>query len=240
MMLAGKVILVVGGAAGIGRATAELCAARGAAVVIADLDAAAGAQAAAAAGATFVPVNVTDAASVQALMAAIAAQHGRLDALIQAAGILKGAYTPVDEFPLETWRAVMEVNVTGSFLCAKHATPLLKQSGGGVIVLISSGAAVGGSSSVAYGASKGGVNGLGITLAQKLAPEGIRVNVVMPGNIDTGMKRSVIVAEAEKSGKPLEDAIAASRLGAPEGVAKILAWLVSDDADYVRGMVSTR
>jgi NAD(P)-dependent dehydrogenase (short-subunit alcohol dehydrogenase family) len=239
-MLTGKVILVVGGAAGIGRATAELCAARGAAVIVADRDAIAGAAVAAVVGGLFVPVDVTDAASVQALMAAIAAKHGRLDALIQAAGILKGAYTPVDEFPLETWRAVLEVNVTGSFLCAKHATPLLKKAGGGVIVLISSGAAVGGSSSVAYGASKGGVNGLGITLAQKLAPEGIRVNVVMPGNIDTGMKRSVIAAEAEKSGKPLEDAVAASRLGAPEGVAKILAWLVSDDADYVRGMISTR
>lgn len=239
-MLTGKVILVVGGAAGIGRATAELCAARGAAVIVADRDAIAGAAVAAVVGGLFVPVDVTDAASVQALMAAIAAKYGRLDALIQAAGILKGAYTPVDEFPLEIWQAVMDVNVTGSFLCAKHATPLLKQAGGGVIVLISSGAAVGGSSSVAYGASKGGVNGLGITLAQKLAPEGIRVNVVMPGNIDTGMKRSVIVAEAEKSGKPLADALAASRLGTPEGVAKILAWLVSDDADYVRGMISTR
>jgi 3-oxoacyl-[acyl-carrier protein] reductase len=109
-----------------------------------------------------------------------------------------------------------------------------------VIILVSSGAAVGGSSSVAYGASKGGVNSLGITLAAKLAPENIRVNVVMPGNIDTGMKRSVIAAEAEKSGKSLEDAVAASKLGVPEGVAQVLAWLVSDDADYVRGMITTR
>lgn len=239
-MLTGKVILVVGGAAGIGRATAELCAARGATVVVADIDAQAGASAAAACGAWFVHVNVTDADSVQALMAAIAARHGRLDALIQAAGVLQGAYTPVEEFPLETWRAVMDVNVTGSFLCAKHATPLLKAAGGGVIVLISSVAAVNGSSSVAYGASKGGVNGLGITLARKLAPEGIRVNIVMPGNIDTELKRSVIAVEAAQSGRPLADAVAASALGAPEGVAKVLAWLVSDDADYVRGMISTR
>lgn len=239
-MLTGKVILVVGGAAGIGRATAELCAARGAAVVIADLDAQAGASVAAALGALFVPVNVTDDVSVQALMAAIAARYGRLNALIQAAGILQGAYTPVEEFPLETWRAVMDVNVTGSFLCAKHATPLLKAAGGGVIVLISSGAAVNGSSSVAYGASKGGVNGLGITLARKLAPQGIRVNVVMPGNIDTELKRSVIAVEAAQSGRSLADAVATSDLGTPEGVAKVLAWLVSDDADYVRGMISTR
>jgi NAD(P)-dependent dehydrogenase (short-subunit alcohol dehydrogenase family) len=239
-MLTGKVILVVGGAAGIGRAAVELCAARGAAVIVADRDAAAGASVAAAAGGLFVPVDVADAASVQALMSAIAAKHGRLDALIQAAGILQGAYTSVDGFPLETWQAVVDVNLTGSFLCARYATPLLKQAGRGVIVLISSVAAVNGSSSVAYGASKGGVNGLGITLANKLAPEGIRVNVVMPGNIDTDLKRSVIAVEAETSGKSLADAVAASRLGTPAGVAKVLAWLVSDDADYVRGMISTR
>ncbi len=238
-MLKNKVILVVGGATGIGRATAELCAARGAAVVVADIDPA-GQQVAVAVGGLFVPVNVTDPASVQAMFVAIEERHGRLDGLIQTAGVLKGAYTPVDEFPLEVWRSVLEVNVTGSFLCAKHAVSLMKKAGSGVIILVSSGAAVGGSSSVAYGASKGGVNSLGITLANKLAPEGIRVNVVMPGNIDTGMKRSVIAVEAEKSGKSLEDVVAASRLGAPEGVAKVLAWLASDDADYVRGMISTR
>jgi NAD(P)-dependent dehydrogenase (short-subunit alcohol dehydrogenase family) len=239
-MLGNKVILVVGGASGIGRATAALCAARGATVVVADLDAAAGSQVAAALGGSFVAVDVTDPTSVQAMVATIGRQHGRLNALIQAAGVLKGAYMPVDEFPLEAWRTVMEVNVTGSFLCAKHAVPLLKKAGSGVIVLVSSGAAVGGSSSVAYGASKGGVNSLGITLANKLAPEGIRVNVVMPGNIDTAMKRSVIALEAEQCGRTLEDAVVAARLGAPEGVAKVLAWLVSDEADYVRGMITTR
>jgi NAD(P)-dependent dehydrogenase (short-subunit alcohol dehydrogenase family) len=239
-VLKGKVILVVGGAAGIGRATAEMCAARGAAVVVADIDAAAGQPVATAIGGLFTPVNVTEPASVLAMFAAVEARHGRLDGLIQTAGVLKGAYTPVEEFPLETWRTVMEVNVTGSFLCAKHAVPLLKRAGRGVIILVSSAAAVAGSSSVAYGASKGGVNSLGITLANKLAPENIRVNVVMPGNIDTGMKRSVIAAEAEKSGQALEDAVAASKLGAPAGVAQVLAWLVSDDADYVRGMISTR
>ena len=168
------------------------------------------------------------------------ARFGRLDALIQSAGVLKGAYVPVDEFPFETWRTVLDVNLTGSYLCARHAVPLLRQAEHGVIVLVSSGAAVGGSSSVAYGASKGGVNGLGITLANKLAPENIRVNVVMPGNIDTAMKRSVIATDAEQRKAPLESAVAAANLGLPDGVAKVLAWLVSDDADYVRGMISTR
>ncbi len=239
-MLSGKVILVVGGAAGIGRATAEACAARGATLVVADIDARAGAQVAAGVGGLFLPVNVTDAASVQTLMAAIAERYGRLNVLIQAAGILKGAYVAVEDFPLDAWQSVLDVNLTGSFLCARYALPLLKKTGGGVILLISSVAAVNGSSSVAYGASKGGVNGLGLTLARRLAAEGIRVNVVMPGNIDTALKRSVVAAEAEKAGLTLEEAVAASDLGAPEGVARVLAWLASDDADYVRGTISTR
>ena len=81
---------------------------------------------------------------------------------------------------------------------------------------------------------------MGITLANKLAPDNIRVNVVMPGNIDTAMKRSVIATDAEQRKASLESAVAASNLGLPDGVAKVLAWLVSDDADYVRGMISTR
>ena len=238
--LSGKIILVVGGGAGIGKATAELCAARGAMVVVADIDEAAARQVAAEVQGVAVQVDVTAEASVMALFAQIAMRFDRLDALIQSAGVLKGAYVPVDEFPFETWRTVLDVNLTGSYLCAKHAVPLLRQAEHGVIVLVSSGAAVDGSSSLAYGASKGGVNGLGITLANKLASDNIRVNVVMPGNIDTAMKRSVIATDAEQRKAPLESAVAAANLGLPDGVAKVLAWLVSDDADYVRGMISTR
>jgi len=106
-----------------------------------------------------------------------------------------------------------------------------------VIVLLSSGAAVQGSSSYAYGASKGGVSSLGITLANKLASEGIRVNTVLPGNIDTAMKRSVIEAEAQRIGPHEQSKL---ELGEPIGVARLLAFLVSDDADYVRGDIRTR
>jgi NAD(P)-dependent dehydrogenase (short-subunit alcohol dehydrogenase family) len=98
------------------------------------------------------------------------------------------------------------------------------------------------SSSLAYGASKGGVNGLGMTLAARLAPRGIRVNVVCPGNIVTGMKLSVVAAEAERAGKSVEEALARAReeMGSPEGVARVLAFLVSDEADYVRGAIFTQ
>ncbi len=240
MDLTGKVILVVGAAAGIGQATAALCAKRGARVILADLNEMAGQQAAATIAAPFIPVDVTDEQSVQRLFAQIDQRFGHLDVLIQAAGVLKGAFVPIEEFTLETWRTVMDVNVTGSFLCAKNATPLLKKAGRGVILLVSSGAAQGGSSSYAYGSSKGGVTSLGVTLAGKLAPDHIRVNVVHPGNIRTAMKLSVIEADARMRGESAQKLTAESNLGEPEGVAKILAWLASDDADYVRGFVFTR
>jgi len=238
--LTGKIILVVGGAAGIGRAAAQLCAERGAQVIIADFNSS-GAEAAAI-GADFLPVNVTDEASVQGLFASIDKTYGRLDVLLHTAGILKGAYVPLDEFSLETFRAVLDVNTVGSFLCAKTAAPLLRKAEKGVIVLVSSGAATGGSSSFAYGTSKGGVNSLGIVLANSLAADHIRVNVVAPGNIDTAMKRSVIEADLNRQGKAgeLPQAVLSAGLGNPAGVARILAWLASDDADYVRGLIVTR
>lgn len=242
MDLSGKVVLVVGGAVGIGRATAILCAQRGAQVVVADRDEAGGQTTAQLCDGLFQAVDVTDEHSVQALIERIEQVYGRLDALVHTAGILLGAFVPLEEFSLETFRKVLEVNTTGSFLCARESARLMKKGGKGVIVLLSSGAATGGSSSFAYGTSKGGVNSLGIVLANALANDHIRVNVVAPGNIDTAMKRSVIAADVERRGKPeeFEQAVAGSGLGSPEGMARVLAWLVSDDADYVRGLIVTR
>ncbi len=113
-----------------------------------------------------------------------------------------------------------------------------------VIILISSPAAYGVSSSYAYAMSKGGVSALGTTMAGKLAPEGIRVNVVFPGSVNTFMKRSVIEADATRKGNDPQAALAkeeqAGSLIDPAGVGKVLAFLASDDAEYVRGSVSTR
>lgn len=237
-MLEGKVIVVVGGASGIGRSTAEMCVKRGARVVIADYAAAQGESAAQECGASFVLVNVADESSVQKMAAEVEAKHGRIDALIQTAGILKGPFVDIEKFELDMFREVLDINVIGSFLCAKHFAPLMKRGGGGVIVLISSGAAYQGSSSYAYGTSKGGVSALGITMANKLGPDNIRVNVVAPGNIATPMKLSVVEADIARSGPTASQAQLS--LGTPEGMARILAWLVSDEADYVRGVIHTR
>jgi 3-oxoacyl-[acyl-carrier protein] reductase len=238
--LQGKIILVVGGAMGIGAAAATVCAQRGAQVIIADLDVDTGERTAKQSGAVFIPVDVTDEASVEAMAQKIDAAYGRLDVLIQTAGILLGAYTPIEELPAETFEKVLRVNVTGTFYCLKATTPLLKRSQKGVVLLFSSPAANLPSSSYAYGASKGGVQAFGIAAAQKLGEEGIRVNLVSPGGIDTAMKRSVIAVDAQKRQVDFDKAIASSGLGEPEGVAKVLAWLASDEADYVRGVVSTR
>jgi len=243
MNLQNKTILVVGGAAGIGQATARLCAERGARVIVADFNARDGQATAQTINGAFLQVDVTDEGSVQAMCASIAQSHDKLDGLIQTAGILKGAYVSIEDFDLATFRQVLDVNTVGSFLCAKYATPLLKRGQLPVIILISSPAAYGVSSSYAYAVSKGGVSALGTTMAGKLAPEGIRVNVVFPGGINTYMKRSVIEADAARQGQDPQaavDAAVQSGLGEPIGVAKVLAWLVSDEADYVRGSVSTR
>lgn len=242
MDLKSKIILVIGGAAGIGRATVELCAERGAAVIVADLDEANGQQVAQSVQARFIPVDVANEDSVKALYARIAADYGRLDVLLHCAGILLGAYVPLDDFTGATFHKVLEINTLGSFLSAKYAAPLLRQAGKGTIVLVSSVAATGGSSSFAYGASKGGVHSLGIVLANALAGDNIRVNVLAPGNIDTQMKRSVIAADVQRKGQAeqFEKAVAESKLGTPQGMARVLAWLASDEADYVRGVIATR
>ncbi|MCS7219814.1 MAG: SDR family NAD(P)-dependent oxidoreductase [Anaerolineae bacterium] len=248
--LQGKVIVITGGAQGIGAATAQLCATRGASVVIADVNAQDGEQVVASIRANggeawFHRTDVRSDEEVRALIEWVRERYGRLDVLIAAAGVLKGAYLQPEELSLEDFETVLDVNVKGIFLCAKYATPLLEASGHGVLIILASGAGVTGpSSSLAYGASKGGANGLGMTLAHHLAPRGIRVNIVCPGEIATRMKLSVIATEAQRAGRSPEEVIAEAqtqgRLGTPEGVARVIAFLASDEADYVRGTLFTR
>lgn len=247
MGLAGKVVVITGGARGIGQAAAECCARAGAAVVIGDLleDAGVAAVAALAAGggrAAFVRTDVTREADCGRLMATAVERFGRLDALITCAGILRGDWTPVDELEDSIFSAVVDVNLRGTFLCVRQAVPRLPQPGG-VILCIASGAGVrGGSSSMAYAASKGGVHGFAMAIEAQLAPRGIRVHAICPGSLATDMKLNNIGNLAERRGESREAAMAAARptLGDPVGVGRILAFLASDDADYVRGTIFTR
>ena len=246
--LTGRVVIVTGAAQGIGEATARLVAERGAVVVMADANVERGEAAAArirAEGrvAEFVALDVRDAAAVEALVEGTVARHGGLDALVSAAGVLKGAWEPLEEATLDDFDLTIGVNIRGPFLCAKYAAPHLERSGRGVMVVVASVAGVvAGSSSFAYGASKGGANGLGMTLAARLADRGVRVNTVCPGNIVTEMKLSVDIAMARKAGTSETEAIAKAKrdYGSPDGVARLIAFLLSDEADHVRGNVFTR
>ncbi len=246
--LTGKIILITGGAQGIGEATARLCVKRGATVVMADMKREQGEALAkeltdSGAQVSFIPVDVRDDGQVSAVFEQVRQQYGRLDVLVCAAGILKGAYQTPEELPIDVFQMVIDVNVRGVFLCAKYATPLLEASGNGVMVVIASGAGViGPSSSLAYGASKGGANGLSMTLAGHLESRGIRVNTLCPGNIVTEMKLSVERANAERKGLDVDAAVdeARQKYGSPDGVAKVIAFMVSDEANYLRGAIFTR
>lgn len=246
--LTDKVVLITGGANGIGEATARLCVERGAAVVIADMNQEAGDRSAAAirelgGQADFVQTDVRSAESVGALIEFIRQRHGRLDKMVCAAGVLRGPWLQPEELPLEEFEMTMDVNVKGAFLCAKYATPLLAASDSAVVVIVASGAGViGPSSSLAYGASKGGANGFSMTLANHLKDRNIRVNTLCPGNIVTQMKLSVDIAAAEREGKSVEEALqnAHQNYGVPVGVARVIGFMISDEADYLRGALFTR
>ena len=246
MQLQDKVVIVTGAASGIGLATARECAVEGAKLVLADLPTAPGLDELRTLGSTdrpalVHPVDVTKHSDCLALVEAAEGRWGRVDVLINCAGILQGAYVPVEDLEEEIFLRVIDVNLAGSFRMTKAVVPAMHRAGGGVVVLIASGAGVrGGSSSVAYGSSKGGVHGLAMVLEQKLAPEGIRVNDVCPGSLDTPLKRTNVADLAKAQGRDPDQAIEAAKLADPRGVARILTFLASDDADFVRGSIFTR
>lgn len=244
MRLAGKVVLITGGAAGIGRAAAVRAAGEGATLLVVDRDAEGGAETVASirsGGGTahFASCDVSCEAEVREVAAQAAERFGRVDVLINSAGILQGAYQPVDGLELSTFERVLDVNVLGTFLFCKHVVPLMRE--GSVVLCLASGGGIRGpSSSLAYGASKAAVQGFCLTLQQQLEPRGIRVNVVCPGSLDTPMKRQNLRDAALARGEDPETAAAHARLGDPNELAKVLAFLASDDAAYVTGTIFTR
>jgi len=246
MRLQGKVVLITGAASGIGLAAAQVCAEEGADLVLADLPAAPGLGALSTLSgsggpALVVPTDVTDAAACLSLVAAAERHWGRIDVLIHAAGILQGAYVPVDELDPTIFRRVIEVNLIGTFHMVRAVVPAMRRLGRGTVVLITSGAGViGGSSSVAYGSSKGGAHGLILTIQEQLRRAGIRLNEVCPGGVDTPLKRQNVADGARAAGRSPEEALANAHLVEPRGVARVLAFLASDAAEYVRGAVFTR
>lgn len=237
--LRGKVAVVTGGARGIGLATLERLGEEGCRLVVADVDVPAAEKAAAglAAGgaeALAVGVDVTDEASVAAMVEAVRARFGRVDVLVNNAGI----YPVADwwEISAEEWDRVQSVDLRGTFLVSRAVFPLMRAQGGGRIVNISTGGVLRGRARLAhYVAAKAGVIGLTRVMARESGRFGIRVNAVMPGYVETDTARGMWDAATLQS--ILTGQSLSHRYLVPEDIAAAVTFLVSDDSAMVSGQV---
>jgi NAD(P)-dependent dehydrogenase (short-subunit alcohol dehydrogenase family) len=232
--LEGRVAVVTGGGSGIGRATACRLASEGATVVIADLDPVTGKEAAEEVAGRFVQTDVSDADDVEGLFATTDEEFGRIDVAFNNAGISPPDDNSILETDLDAWHRVQEVNLTSVYLCCKTVIPHMRRRGRGSIVNTASFLAMMGSatSQISYTASKGGVLALSRELGVQFAREGIRVNALCPGPVDTQLLRSLFTQEQAQ--RRLAH-IPMGRFAKPEEIAAAVAFLASDDASFVTG-----
>ena len=234
--LAGKVAVVTGGASGIGLATARRFAAEGATVVIADFHAMSGAAAAAEVDGLFVQVDVSDEAQVNALFATVNETYGSVDIAFNNAGISPPDDDSIETTELPAWQNVQDVNLKSVYLCCRAALRYMVVQQSGSIINTASFVAVLGSatSQISYTASKGGVLAMSRELGVQFARQGIRVNALCPGPVNTPLLQELFAKDEERAQRRLVH-IPTGRFAEPEELAAAVAFLASDDSSFITG-----
>jgi NAD(P)-dependent dehydrogenase (short-subunit alcohol dehydrogenase family) len=232
--LVDKVAVITGGASGIGRAMCERFAAEGAKVAVVDVDEAKGSELAESIDGMFVGADVTSATAVEALYEAVSSHYGGIDICCNNAGISPPDDDSILDTGLEAWRRVQEVNLTSVFLCCKFGIPHLLARGGGSVVNTASFVAVMGAatSQISYSASKGGVLTMSRELGVQFARQGVRVNALCPGPVNTPLLQELFASDPERAARRLVH-IPMGRFGEAAEIAAAAAFLASDDASFM-------
>ena len=232
--LADRVAVITGGASGIGLATARRFAAEGARVVIADLDPVSGEAAASEVGGVFRTVNVADEAMVNAVFDGVFAEYGRLDIAFNNAGISPADDDSIETTELPAWDRVQDVNLKSVYLCSRAALRHMVPAGKGSIINTASFVALLGSatSQISYTASKGGVLAMTRELGVQFARQGIRVNALCPGPVNTPLLQELFAKDPERAQRRLVH-VPMGRFAEPEEMAAAVAFLASDDASFI-------
>ncbi|MEU7853692.1 3-oxoacyl-ACP reductase [Nonomuraea sp. NPDC049141] len=231
-----RVAVITGAAGGIGLATARRFAEEGAKVVCADVDEEAGTKAASEVGGIFVKVDVTSEEDVVRMFQTAFDTYGSVDIAFNNAGISPPDDDSILETGIEAWRRVQEVNLTSVYLCCKHAIPYMRRQGKGSIINTASFVAVMGSatSQISYTASKGGVLAMSRELGVQFAREGIRVNALCPGPVNTPLLRELFAKDPERAARRLVH-VPVGRFAEASEIAAAVAFLASDDASFITG-----
>ena len=234
----GKVAVVTGGCSGIGLATVQRFVEEGARVVIGDIDEQRGHELVGQLGgadvATFVVVDVTDKEQVDALFQTAKDTYGSVDIAFNNAGISPPEDDSILDTDLDAWRRVQEVNLTGVYLCCKAALPHMLEQGSGSIINTASFVAVMGAatSQISYSASKGGVLSMSRELGVQFARQGVRVNALCPGPVNTPLLQELFAKDPERAARRLVH-IPMGRFAEPEEIAAAAAFLASDDSSFI-------
>ncbi|KRB48182.1 3-oxoacyl-ACP reductase [Terrabacter sp. Root181] len=232
--LDGKVAVITGGCSGIGLATVRRFAQEGARVVIGDLDEVNGTRIAEEVGGTFVRVDVVSKEDVDTLFRTAKETYGSVDIAFNNAGISPPEDDSILDTDLDAWRKVQEVNLTSVYLCCKAALPYMLEQGKGSIINTASFVAVMGAatSQISYSASKGGVLSMSRELGVQFAREGVRVNALCPGPVNTPLLRELFAKDEERAARRLVH-VPMGRFGEPEEMANAVLFLASDESSFV-------